>query len=277
MTSFKIGLKGSRKIKEDFVKETNYLVSLTNYLEIDLNFPHNNSFQEEIKFLQKLKRNEGVNFSIHAQYLDGSLNDFNNKIRESSIKEVCYAIDTAVKIGASVVTLHPALEPYGIKIEERRKLEIDTYKKIAGYAEKKNILIGLENLAPSLLWIPERAWRLSLLLKTIEEVNSPNFKITLDIGHANTSKENYLDFIENHHEKIFHVHAHDNLGDTEKNIERFNRPDPHLPPGEGTIDWEKIINLLLKKNYQGCLLLECEISLAEKGLRYIENIQKQRE
>jgi len=48
------------------------------------------------------------------------------EIREGSIEEIYYAIDTAEKLGASVVTLHPALEPYGLKIEERREIELDS-------------------------------------------------------------------------------------------------------------------------------------------------------
>ncbi len=277
MSNIKISVKGSTKRGEDFFDETNYLLSLSNFMEISLNFPHNNNFQEEIKFLQNLKEEKNTSYTVHAQYLDGNLSDFNEKIRGGSVEEVYYAIDTAEKLGADVVTLHPALDPYGLKIEERREIELDSYKKIASYAKEKNIKIGLENLAPDLLWIPERAYNLNLLLETVKEINSPNFGITLDIGHANTSKENYLEFIEKNHERIFHIHAHDNLGDTKKNIEKYNRPDPHLPPGEGNIDWEKVLEVLKKVNYQNYFMLECEINLVEKGLCYIENTRKQRE
>lgn len=269
--NLKISAKGSKKIGEDFFREVNHLFTLVNCIEIDLNHRTKKNFQEETSFLWKLKEEKKVNYTVHAQYLNGNLADFNEEIRRASLGEVYYAIDTAEKLGASVVTIHPALEPYGLKFEKIKELEIDSYKKIAVFAKEKNIKIGLENLAPDLLWIPKRAYKLDMILETVREVNFSNFGITLDIGHANTSKENYTEFMANHQEKIFHIHAHDNMGSTIKNLKECKKPDPHLPLGEGNVDWEKVIGTLKKLNYQNYFELEGDVESVEKGLKFIEN------
>ena len=266
----KIGVKGSMRKGKDFAKEMDYLSSISNYIEISLNYPCDSGFQKEINTLESLAKKKNIEYTIHSQYLNGNLSDFNREIRNISIKYIYYSIDVAQKIKADVVTLHPALEPYGVKTEERKKIEIDSYQKIAKYAKKKNIKIGLENLISGSLWMPEKSYKFDLLLKTIEEVNYSNFKLTLDIGHANISKENFFKLIKEESKNIFHIHAHDNLGDIQENIKKYNRTDPHLPPGEGNVDWKKVIDTLKQAKYQNCFEIECGFNAVEKGFNFIK-------
>jgi len=93
---------------------------------------------------------------------------------------------------------------------------LDSYKKIAAYAKRKNIKIGLENEAQTCFWFPDRACKFELLSQTIKIVNKSNFSLTLDIGHASVSGENFLLAIKKFGKKILHIHAHDNLGSPEK-------------------------------------------------------------
>ena len=65
------------------------------------------------------------------------------------------------------------------------------------------------------------------------------------MGHTNILGRNPRDFIEKFHERIRHVHLHDNFG----------KDDLHLPMGAGIIDWEKIIRAL-KQHYDGTITLE---------------------
>lgn len=268
----KICAKGSRKSGRDFMEETKYLASIVDCIEIDFNYPHNGDFRKEISFLKKLQIDKKINYTVHAQYFSGSLNDFNEKIRLETIKQVYRSIDNAKKINAKIVTLHPALEPYGLKLERRKKLELDSYKKIAIYAKKRGIKIGLENEAQTCFWFPDRACKFNLLAQIIKTVNQSNFGLTLDIGHANVSKEDYLLAIKQFHKKIFHVHAHDNLGSPEKNLAIYKRPDPHLAPGKGKIDWTKVIKSLNKIDYNGFFELECEIHEMADAVKFIKKI-----
>lgn len=265
----KICAKGSRKTGAEFIKETKYLFSLVNCVEIDLNYPHDSNFVRELNFLKKLKKEKNISYTIHAQYFDGSLNDFNKKIRDESMKQIFKAINTAAWLGAGIVTLHPALEPYGLRIPTREKLETIVYKKIANYAKKKDVKIGLENEAQTCFWFPDRACKFKELTQTVKKVKKRNFGHTLDIGHANVSGEDYLKAIKNIQRKIFHIHLHDNFGSPEKNLKKSHRPDPHLPPGRGVINWKKVIGALREINYRGYVEVECEVKDMAAAVEYL--------
>jgi len=272
-SKLKICAKGSRKTGKEFIEETKYLASIADCIEIDFNYPHDRNFTLEMKFLRKLRKDKKISYAVHSQYLSGSLNDFNEIIRKETIRQACNSIDNAKKIGAKVVTIHPALEPYGLKIEKGSELELDSYKKIAAYASKKGILIGLENEARTNFWFPDRACKLELLTETIKKVGDSKFGLTLDIGHANISGEDYLSAISKYSSMLFHVHAHDNYGDPETNIREFKRPDPHLAPGQGKINWKEIIKTLEDTNYQGMFELECKINELDKAIQYIKSLE----
>lgn len=270
--NLKICAKGSRKTGQEFIDETTQLSQLVNCIEIDFNYPHDRDFDNELKFLRKLKEEKELTYTVHAQYFSGSINDLNDQVREASVKEIKDNIDKAAGIGAKIVTIHPALEPYGLKIEKKKELEIEVYKTIAEYAKSKNILIGLENEAQTCFWFPDRACKFDLIKETVEKVNMPNFFYTLDIGHANVSGEDYLSAIRTFGDKIIHIHAHDNFGPAEENLKKSNRPDPHLIPGKGQIDWKKVIQTLEEINYQGYFELECEIREIAEAVRFIDNL-----
>jgi len=116
----KICAKGSKKLGREFIKETEYLTSIVNCIGIDFNYPHDSDFKKEIIFLKKLQADKKINYTVHAQYLNGSLNDFNKKIRLETIKQIYGSVDNAKEINAKIVTLHPALEPYGLKLKKEK-------------------------------------------------------------------------------------------------------------------------------------------------------------
>lgn len=264
--------KGSRKIGPEFINEICYLSGIFDCIEIDFNYPHDQNFEKELKFLQQLRNEKKINYTVHLQYFSGSLNDFNKNIRNETIDEIKREIDKAVDIGAKIATIHPALEPYGLKISDREELEIDSYKKIAQYAAKKNLKIGLENEAQTCFWFPDRACKFNNIVDVVRKVNLRNFGLTVDIGHANVTGEDYITIIENYINEIFHIHIHDNLGKPEENIRNFNRSDPHLPIGVGNINWGRVVNKLREKNYKGYLEFECDIDGMQESIDYINSL-----
>ncbi|MFA5746731.1 MAG: sugar phosphate isomerase/epimerase family protein [Candidatus Paceibacterota bacterium] len=259
--------KGSKKTGDEFIEETERLAEISNRIEIDFNWPHDRNFEQEMDFLINLAKKKGTSYSVHAPFFDGGLNSFNDDLRKAAIEDVLYSIDMASRLGSKVVVLHPALEPYGLKIAEREKLEIDSYKNIALYARDKNIMIGLENEAQTNFWFPDRACKFEELERTILTVGLDNFGLALDIGHANVSGEDYVGAIEKFGKKLFHIHAHDNFGKTGKD----GWLDLHLAPGDGEIKWDGVLDALEKNNYQGFFTIECGAENIIKGMNFLKN------
>ena len=234
------------------------------------NWPHNQNFEKEIKFLLRLQKQKGTQYVVHAPYFDGGLSAFNDEIRTAVLKEVFCSIDVAFRLKSKILVLHPAIEPYGLEIRKRKELEIDSYGKIAKYAKKKNILIGLENEAQTNFWFPDRACKFQEIKKIIQKVTQKNFGLTLDIGHANVTGEDFIKAIYQFKERILHIHAHDNFGKKEVT----GRLDPHLPPGDGKICWQAVIKALKEINYQGYFGIECNIEGIKKGINFLEKEKK---
>jgi sugar phosphate isomerase/epimerase len=83
------------------------------------------------------------------------------------------------------------------------------------------------------------------LLWLLGAMDTADVGICLDTGHAYLAGD--LDTVV--HKLSGHlqtVHASDNRG----------REDDHLPPGDGTIDWERVLGQLDRAAYRGPLILE---------------------
>ncbi len=95
----------------------------------------------------------------------------------------------------------------------------------------------------------------------------PRLKFCLDVGHASLFSNNPLDFVEAFSDRLAHIHVSDNRGgDSEED-------DLHLPPGDGTIDFQHIFSELKAINYDKTLTLELypfsDINVKVEGLRLL--------
>ncbi|MDO8513731.1 MAG: sugar phosphate isomerase/epimerase family protein [bacterium] len=259
--------KGSRKTGAKFIEDTLAIAEVAQAIEIHYNYPQDRNFDNELNFLKKLSQEKGIKYAVHAPYLNNGLNDFNEKIRQATLEEMFASIDRAEFLGAQVVTIHPPFEPYGLKFPERISLEHDSYSQIAKYATKKEIKIGLENEAKTCFFFPDRACLFLEIKKIIESIDSEFFGYTLDFGHGNISGINLKEAIELAGSKLFHIHAHDNLGTKDPKI------DPHLPPGNGNINWKIILNTLQNIKYNQYFEIESSLENFTKGKDYLTSLK----
>ena len=93
----------------------------------------------------------------------------------------------------------------------------------------------------------------------MRKVNRSNVGITLDVGHAVIAGHDPLDFVRLLFDDLFHIHLHDNHGET----------DEHLPLGQGTIDYVGIVQTLKQLNYQGAITLEFAVEDPDQFVRYV--------
>ncbi|MBC7131031.1 sugar phosphate isomerase/epimerase, partial [Candidatus Bathyarchaeota archaeon] len=103
------------------------------------------------------------------------------------------------------------------------------------------------------------------LLKSVEhfqkfyEEMDENVGLALDIGHANINGQ-IAAFIESFADKLTHIHAHDNCGES----------DEHLGIGCGTVNWKETIKLLRKIGYDGIMVVESISHVHES----VDNLRK---
>jgi sugar phosphate isomerase/epimerase len=83
-------------------------------------------------------------------------------------------------------------------------------------------------------------------LRLIADVGMDNFKANFDTGHYSAQRENVPLALAKLKGKFANIHMSDN---DPKNTN-------HVPPGEGTIDWDEFFRVLKLQNYSGYLGLD---------------------
>ncbi len=157
-------------------------------------------------------------------------------LREAGINEAIGCFDVFEKLGADYVTVHANWPPLLFSIKEGIEFQTESLKQLVDEAERFHLKV---------LYEPTDRTNDSLenVSTVLERV--PQLFLHLDIGHANLFGRTPEGFISRFHEKLRHVHMHDNL----------HNLDLHLPMGCGNIDWDRTVQCL-KKWYDGTITLE---------------------
>ena len=159
----------------------------------------------------------------------------------------------AAEVGAAQVVYHALALPEGPATEADLAAEARSLADLALAAERLEVTIALENLAP-LYPGPETLSAIPLSVRALAlRIGSARVELCLDLGHAHVIAdlrhtgvdrlcEPVLDLV-----SVFHVH--DNLGARRRPAGEELGVDPlrldlHLPPGRGTLPWERVASLL---------------------------------
>lgn len=173
-------------------------------------------------------------------------------------------IDYAAKGGFTVLTIHPAFynprrPGYAYQGETEKYLDpkpawaasIKLLKELTGYAERRGVTLGLENM-PSHLCIdgevleaPHFGKTRSEFMRILSEVDMEGLKMTFDVGHANTICQP-ADYIRGIVNVVAHIHLHDNDG----------RYDQHAALGSGTVNFYSLFKVLREEGYDGPITIE---------------------
>jgi sugar phosphate isomerase/epimerase len=155
------------------------------------------------------------------------------------------------QIGARYVVYHALDFP---RRGSESAAEERSLRRLAVTAEAMKITVCVENLCPVYPGRSSVCHDPLSVRDLLHRVDSPAFGMLLDVGHANvvagymgvdvlTLVEPVLD-----HVRLFHVH--DNFGARLRGAPEPPSVDPlqldlHLPPGGGTVPWERLAPLLL--------------------------------
>jgi sugar phosphate isomerase/epimerase len=230
--------------------------------------------KSRIKKLKDILSSYRISTSIHAPYFSDAPNypvelivdtAKLNDTRERLLKESIMIGET---MGSGVVVIHPG-RINGDK-EKSFKDMVSNLRRIARFAEERNMILGLENKEgtdPENLCIS-----VSELVEAIEQIGSPNLGATFDIGHANLTCEGnpakLRQFSRAIKEHVVHVHVHDNTGSL---TEKF-WGDLHGAPGSGIIDF----TVLNELGFDGVYNLEVfSIEDVRKGKKMLTDLNLQ--
>ena len=230
---------------EEFLYECSNLG--VKYIEIVKSYPNHDIDYELIQSYD-------FKYSIHSPLIDMNIASLTDSIREASVNELKKSIDDAIKINTTNVVVHPGKisflgQPYEDYIY---KLCINSFKQIKEYSENTGVNPLIENMPviPGFMYTD-----LKKLENTLENLD---MYMTLDIGHAYTAEFNENDM---YSPRVKHIHIHDNNGDD----------DSHLPLGEGSIQFNTIIDKYTKENYDGIYILEANnIDSVKKSIKYLK-------
>lgn len=150
-------------------------------------------------------------------------------------------IDFAARVGALSLVLHPAC--LGLMKPDDR-LDVPEILRLSEYASERGVRLVLENLRDA-IWVLDR-----VLEEVGDDPEATNLGICIDTGHAHMShdagREPVLNYLERYAGQLTHIHLHDNHGES----------DEHLVPGDGTIDWPRVVHTLDRIGFDGTAILE---------------------
>ncbi|MCK5827058.1 TIM barrel protein [Candidatus Bipolaricaulota bacterium] len=164
-------------------------------------------------------------------------------------------IDFAQQLSAQTLVLHSGC--FGLVVDDDRP-DWPEIIRIAQYAAGRNVRLAMENLK-NCIWVLDR-----ILDEVGDDPEETNLGICIDIGHANQSddagRHPVTNYLERYAGQLNHLHLHDNGG----------TDDEHLLPGEGTVDWPGVLNVLERLNYSGTAVFETR----QPGLSQIDNVNR---
>jgi sugar phosphate isomerase/epimerase len=171
--------------------------------------------------------------------------DLTERLREASLNEMLASLEVAAELQAMKAVLHPSVHR-GLSMfvmDQAREYSLRSLEVIVNKADELGVCLCLENMFPQYnsLVNPE----------DFDEVfkRFPQLRMTLDTGHAHIGEKGIakiLAFIERFPDRIYHIHANDNLGNG----------DEHLPIGVGTIDFLSTVKALKEIGYDETITLE---------------------
>ena len=98
-------------------------------------------------------------------------------VRERSLEGVAASIDTAVALGADTVLIVPAVVNVDVTYEQAWELSVDSIKKILPAAEKKQVILAVENVWNKFLLSPVE------FAEYVDSFGSERLQAYFDVGN----------------------------------------------------------------------------------------------
>lgn len=174
------------------------------------------------------------------------LGSFHEPVRKAWVIEGKKAIEVANELGIKEINFHA--QTFGLALLNRKSKRqtiqnfIKSLDELVDYAARFNMGVMIENLPQGKKKIFEPADYKHIFRR----VKGLGFH--LDVGHAFIwgGMRGVEKYIKTFKDRLWHIHLHDNHGEL----------DEHLPIGEGSIDFRKVVKALKRIGYNRTITLE---------------------
>jgi sugar phosphate isomerase/epimerase len=155
------------------------------------------------------------------------------------------------EIGATLASVHPPFFRRTIEVDDEflRKAKTRFGRLLKGevdFASPKKVRVALESFCYS----PFIFHGLKEFSQFIEQFPPKDLGILMDAGHLYQAGIDLDEAVNLFKRRLLDVHVHDAM------LDKNYREATHLPIGKGTIDFQKLVDLLRQVNYDGWLTLE---------------------
>lgn len=256
MAEFKIGLSMLYSLGKPFEKMLEEVPrqSVT-YVEVVDDGEHALD-RKRVAELKEINSTYGVEFAVHAPFAGMNISLESDHLLNSMLKRLKESIVNAAELDCKMWIFHPgsrsAISLFYPGKDWMRNLE--SCRLLLRFAREHDLKIGIENIMGSFLLKSVADFQ-----KFYDELDE-EVGLVLDTGHANLYGE-VEGFLKAFPDRLAHVHAHDNFGQT----------DQHLGIGYGNIDWKSFGELFKKTNFNGLVIVE-SIEHIEESVKKMKDL-----
>ena len=175
---------------------------------------------------------------------------------ERILRRTMRAAECCAKMGIDRMVYHPGSLP-GMTREEYKAFNIAYVNKLMPTLEKTGVMLLLENLGR---WDePYYSRTAEDVLDLIETIDHPLYQACLDTGHLSLGEEAQYKTVCALGSHLKGLHVQDNFGAMPVGMRNGPwRQDLHLPPMTGRVDFDGLMQGLIKIGYTGSFNIELE-------------------
>ncbi len=211
---------------------------------------------KRVDVLKKIARDKGLEFTMHAPFVDINIASPNPVLRRVMLKRLERSLGYARKLNCRQWVFHPGWESSVKEFYPNLdwQTNLRSVRTLQNTSKKLGVDVAIENAPEPMHFLIKSMQDLALFYSELGD----DIGLTLDVAHANTAGQT-LEFIEKFSDKLVHVHVSDNEG----------KYDSHRGIGRGNIKWEDVADSLKRVGYKGIVMLESveNISQSLEALR----------